>query len=475
MIQIAYNNVNAYVRGPVEEISYIVKSLEYIPKGARFFRNRKARTFFSAKYQMFPSGLLSHVTKKLHALEIGYELIDRREKPSNPYGEIALSFPLRDYQEECVKTFVEATRGYCNLMMRSGKTVIGVATTQYLNCNTLFVVNTKDLLEQTVNEYHTAGNIEAGIIGDGNFSPSVITVGMVQSLSRKIKNQDENILDFLKSIELLIFDECHSSSDSYQIVSRACRNAFYRFGLSATVSLVDRTTRMFTEAMTGPLVYTVSTSRLVEDKKVAKPKAFFLSCNIATPKPELIPTDGGIFEEFWRVYYQAAIVENQDRNYLIALLVKKLVEKGYHPLVLVESIAHGENLLKILKSRFFDTIFVSGKDNKELRAKTLAEIQEKRLQCLIATKIFSQGVNIPKLSAIINAGGLKSKSWTFQKFGRSLTAIEGKSVGLIFDFMDKDSWKLEQHSWQRFNLCKNDPAFDVFLGNIDKLEKLLDK
>jgi len=71
------------------------------------------------------------------------------------------------------------------------------------------------------------------------------------------------------------------------------------------------------------------------------------------------------------------------------------------------------------------------------------------VRIVIATAVFREGVNIPSLNAVINAGGGKSETMVKQISGRPLTLTEGKDEGIIVDFLDLSNNYLIRHTGER--------------------------
>jgi superfamily II DNA or RNA helicase len=74
------------------------------------------------------------------------------------------------------------------------------------------------------------------------------------------------------------------------------------------------------------------------------------------------------------------------------------------------------------------------------------------LNCLIST-LLGEGVDIPSMTTIIMAGGLKTPVGVVQKVGRALRKSPGKEEAIIVDFRDKGPW-LSQHFQERMDVYR---------------------
>jgi len=73
---------------------------------------------------------------------------------------------------------------------------------------------------------------------------------------------------------------------------------------------------------------------------------------------------------------------------------------------------------------------------------------------MIGTIIFQTGVDIPELTHLINARGLKSEIATIQALGRTLRKHENKQKVFIYDFIDRAPY-LAKHSKSRIAAYKS--------------------
>jgi superfamily II DNA or RNA helicase len=84
-------------------------------------------------------------------------------------------------------------------------------------------------------------------------------------------------------------------------------------------------------------------------------------------------------------------------------------------------------------------VFLSGRDDIDVREKWRHECNKRNDVCLIATYgIFQMGINIPNLKYIVLAAPFKAKIRILQSIGRALRKHVDKETGaLIFDITDQ--------------------------------------
>lgn len=409
------------------------------------------------RYGKFPAGLMSLVKKA----KPDTKFIDQRppnqslNKPLN-----IIDAKLRDYQEEAVRVFLENERGIIKLATRSGKTFIAASVTQILGKKTLFITHLKNLLEQTRTEYLNRFGIDAGHIGGGQWKPEHVTVATFQTFSKRLKGRDADTLNFLHSVEFVVFDEVHRASKEYQDISRCLVNARWRLGLSATACLTNEFNAMSSQALTGPIIYDIPISDLVDRGMVARPTVRFLDIKDKANIPKHERGD-------WTKIYDRGIVSFDIRNELIADTAVALVQEGKSVLVLVDWKSHGRILRDLVDFRA-NVKFMCGDDKAPDRKKAIIELQTHRLDVLVSTGIFNEGVDIPGLDAVIVATGGESPISLYQRYGRSMTKTSSKHTALIVDFIDRSHRNLLRQSEDRRTIVENDPAFEVITFEVKK-------
>ena len=477
MVTFKYNNIHAYVYGTNEEKAIIIDKLSYNRKGSRYYAKeewQKEASMYHAGYDRFPTGLIPFVLKETEGL-LEITLEDGRPLSRDiPLNDISLynektkaPLILHDYQQIGVDKFLENERGIIKLSTGSGKSVVAIAITQKLNRNTLFLCNTKDLLNQTREEYKHKMDIDTGIIGNGNCTIKKVTVATMQSVVRLIKKEPD-IIKYLNDIEFLVIDEVHEASKSYRKIANLMVNARWRLGLSATPFMSGKENKFKTLALIGPIIYEVKMKKMVDDKKIAKPTMIFIRNHID-------PIEGE-----WQDIYDQGIVFNEERNLKIAIIALKRLKQGKSSLILIEKTEHGREIENLLKSRC-NVKYVHGEHSSKIRKEALQDFSIGSIDVLIASRIFNKGIDIPFLETVIVASGWKSQVLVYQRAGRGVRKTPIKEETMIFDFYD-EQWYINEelehvrgvlfnHSIKRYNTCKKEKAFVLKLITLEEFMK----
>jgi superfamily II DNA or RNA helicase len=133
---------------------------------------------------------------------------------------------------------------------------------------------------------------------------------------------------------------------------------------------------------------------------------------------------------------------NERRNLAIARRVQELVAEGRQVLVCVEQILHGQTISRIAKIPF---VYSGSKD----RVETIETFKKGYTRALVTT-LLDEGFDLPSISAVVMAGGRKTKIGTIQKVGRALRPDPKFDNAIIVDFADRGR-HLSDHAVARYN------------------------
>ena len=420
----------------------------------------------------FPAGLVSSVVRVLR--DEGYKVRadDKRTLPHQadtsderlvlkPEG-----FKLRDYQLDCIRSACRAGTGIIQVATNGGKTEIACGITKAFGSEvrTLFLVRGIELLEQTRERFAIRLGIpieEIGKVGDSHFELGEwITVATPDTLYNRLKADEA--WEAFNDMDMVFADECHQvASDTFYKVLFAVK-ASLRFGLSGTP--LDRSDGQDLKliAQTGPVIYQVTNKFLIDHGYSVPVDITFLRVT----EPEL----SGSMP--YHEAYDAGVVDNVSRNKKVCGIVEQLVREGRQVLILVQRIRHGEILDDMLwstsKNEHLPHQFISGKEKSEVRRQALTDFKEGELPVLIATRILDQGIDVPRIDALVIAGGNKARIGALQRIGRGLRTGGEFDTLQVYDFLDLTQRHLTKHSQARFKIYQGEEAFNIRLGALPK-------
>tara|TARA_R110000824_G_scaffold9681_3_gene42973 strand:- start:7437 stop:8792 length:1356 start_codon:yes stop_codon:yes gene_type:complete len=391
--------------------------------------------FFSDKTGKFGTGLLSHIEEDLTYLGLDYEIEDLRTATHSK--DISLpGVTLRDYQESMVLKALEAKGCIIKAPTGAGKTLILGGLLKALHGKTgLIFFTKKQLLKQTYDKLREWG-IDVGLaFGDGVILKP-ITLCTIQSIDKVIDTH-------LKQSEFIIFDEVHEFAKGKVAtkVIKSFPNAPYRIGMTATVPR-DPMSKLNLISGLGKVIEEVSAKGLIGEGFLTEPII------------QIIPMkDVGTVEDTelsYREVYEKFITENDTRNDMIVELSKKIQQNQSRTLIIVKDLKHAE----ILHTRIPNSFKLEGKDDLATRQKTIDAFKDDKVSVLIGTTIMQTGIDIPEISHLINARGLKSEIATLQALGRALRTHKSKNQVFIYDFFDRAPY-LEKHAKERIKSYKS--------------------
>ncbi len=347
-------------------------------------------------------------------------------------------FDLYDFQEQAVETLINFRWGTCEIGTGGGKTAIAAEAIRRLATKTLFIIDGKDLLMQTKDEYEQMLGIECGVVGMGSrdFSKP-ITLATIQTLSKNAKE----FAGELSKFSFVIYDECHGvACKTHEIVSKLLTNTKYRFSFSATARRDDGNTKLI-YAHCGTIVISLPAKELIKRGVLVPP-----ICTFYKYKADISPSAD------WQSEYVDYLVENDTRNQMIVSKAKELVKEGKQLMILCTRIKHCEYLL----SQLPDAKLIYGGTKDDVRYDIKKEFNDGKFNILIGNlKIFNKGINIPSLDGVINAAGNAGDTLTVQTIGRPLRKAKGKTAAFYIDFVDNGEY-LHKHSMSRIKALRDE-------------------
>jgi len=321
--------------------------------------------------------------------------------------------------------------------MGTGKTVLAYAILHPLKFKKAIIITpSKEITEQTANEYKTTFDKKVTVYDSKTKDLSGdIVIGLINSLNKLDPSEYCDLFD------VIIIDETHhaSSFDGMHYKFLMGCLAPMRIGLTATTDKEGTEKAMAAEGLIGPVIGEFTFKEAIAKKRIAKPKIKLIS----------VPINLNIREaRTYNEIYNIGIVFNRLRNNLLADFVCENAKIGKTSLIFVKMLNHVEILMKIFAARGITCMYVTGETKSQDRARIKNLIMTKELMVGLATKAWTEGVNIPPLDIVANAAGYKSEKPVIQMAGRVLRVAEGKTEGIIVDFLDSGKY-LSDHCVNR--------------------------
>lgn len=384
--------------------------------------------FFNKKTGNFPAGLLHIVKKRFPYAEVEYK---QPLQKLNEYKTLKNLTPRED-QLELISQALEARRGIIQAPTSYGKSACIAMLCKAIPGDVLVLTHTRTLLHQTAKDLHRETGEDIGVIGDGAAEKKRITIGLIKSVSD---------LD-LMPLSGIVVDECHRCSADMLYKYILSLPVPYRFGLSAdpldeqSVKANSLYKKFRILACFGPIVSRFTIDQAKEAGIIAKP--------VITMKRILDPHNGKYTDATYQEAYDALVVNNINLHTEVANLCNTY--KSQQTMVLLRRVDHGKQLESLIPN----SRFLYGELDSSYINDSIEEFRNGKYSVLIGSDIFKEGVNIPEIDILINAGS--DVAATKQRLGRGLRKRVGKDHIEVFDFLLCGNSYVEKHSKERLRI-----------------------
>jgi len=103
---------------------------------------------------------------------------------------------------------------------------------------------------------------------------------------------------------------------------------------------------------------------------------------------------------------------------------------------------------------------ITGEVDIKKRTELLDSMRYGDLRIIIATSLADEGLDIPRLDALITAGAGKSNTRILQRVGRVLRLFQGKQDPIIVDFYDNVKY-MQGQTLKRIQIYKSESEFKL--------------
>jgi len=355
---------------------------------------------------------------------------------------------LREDQKKIIDKALYKQYGVIKAPTGTGKTILQLGIMSAFSGNVLLLAHTSSIVNQTVDKIRELNWSCTQIGGGFSFLESFNNVNdptVIATIQSFAKIDPKEYTDFF---DVVIVDEAHRVSSFDGLYHKVLSNllAPVRLGFTATLPYKEEA-KMALEGLIGPLITEQTINEAAEKKILAVPKIKIIKSKFKQSVKE---------ERKYSEVYQKGIVENYSRNRQIRDIVSEHEEKGDSVLIFVNKIEHGKNLVKLFKQRKLNVPFIKGDMPNERREIIKKSLIKKTRKIVIATTAWKEGVDIPSLDVVFNAGGGKSEIGTLQSIGRGLRRTDEKDSVVIYDFFDPSHNFLISHFGDRMVIyCEN--------------------
>ncbi|MCI8557992.1 MAG: DEAD/DEAH box helicase family protein [Lachnospiraceae bacterium] len=392
-------------------------------------------------YIRIPRGLRDNLCASCKEAGIEYELVDHREK-GRPIR-VSFNGDLKTQQNLAAQRLLAFDNGVLSAATAFGKTVVCSYLIAERKVNTLILLQSKDLLEQWVDElnkfliideepplYKTKSGREKrrdsviGILhGSKNTLTGIIDVAMIGSMYSKGKFND-----FINSYGMVLMDECHhcGSGTSIEVMQKV--NARYIYGVSATPKRGDHLEKIIFMLL-GPIRHSYTAKERAAEQGIG---------HYVYPRyTRVIDTDESK-NDINGAY--ALISMNVARNEMILEDTRYCVKEGRTPVILTRYKEQAKYLYDHLQGDAYHVFILYGdnsdKENSEVRRR-LKELPKNQSMILVATgQKIGEGFDCPRLDTLMLAAPVSFSSRLEQYIGRLNRDYDGKKEVIVYDYVD---------------------------------------
>jgi superfamily II DNA or RNA helicase len=336
---------------------------------------------------------------------------------------------LREHQDDALQS-LEALRdagktiALLDHATGAGKTVTAISDARRLGGRTLWLVHTRNLVNQTQKEFERLwSEVDTGrYYGGTHESEAYNVVGSMQSVADNLEDFGPNEFAYL------VIDEAHhAAAETYRRVLEYFQPRFI-LGLTATAQRADGQNLL---ELFRDCAHRLTLREAVERGELVPIRCVRVQTNIKLSK----------------VRYNQVQYNRKDIEEVIAipardrLIVDTYLQHvpGRKAVAFAVNVRHGQDLAEEFRRRGVAAASVSGRMSNKDRDRNLQEFAEGHLQVLCACDILNEGWDCPAVEVLLMARPTLSRVIYLQQLGRGTRKAPGKECLIVFDFVDNAS------------------------------------
>lgn len=347
-------------------------------------------------------------------------------------------FKLRDYQTETIDQIYQSMRqGHRRIIVqqppRTGKTVIMAEIARRTNDKgnrVMFLIHRKEVLDQAIATFKANG-----------VDMSLATMGMVQTLTRRVKT--------LPKPQLIFIDEAHHAiAKSYQRILKAFPNAYVLLFTATPV----RTGHDQLDKITDAIIPGKSIKWLTDQGYLA-PFRYFSMPNIDTAKLKKSSTGDYTNESMDEAIDKAVygdVIEQYNEH-----------AKGMQAVCYSYSISSAKLIADRFNEAGISAVELDGMTPVEERDELVRQFRDQKIKILVNVNLFTEGVDLPNVDCVIMVRPTQSLALYLQFAMRCLNPRKGKEA-VIIDHVE---------NWKRFGTPSADRDWEQAIVTSKKRKK----
>lgn len=364
-------------------------------------------------------------------------IVDKRISKPFPYP---IHFEMKDintgelimadkFQKKQIRNAIVKEQGILVTPTSGGKTIIMSLIINEIQECTLIVMHTSKLMNQWIKFLAEAFNLpetEIGIVGGGKFIIKPITVGLVQTVSKKYKQLSEHF-------GCIMMDECHHAPAPSFMNSIDPFPARYRYGCTATDYRKDGKQFLMFDVF-GDVVFRITDENLKEIDRICD-----VSIKVIKTNFEYREYDEDEDEiEVHPSLFLKKLTQNKERNALIYKVLEPELAEHYN-IILTDRLVQAKGFKIWLSKKGIDAkLFIGGKKYQQEGNEAIEQIDSGKLHCILGiNQASSEGISIHRLDRgyiVTPSAGNKGK--LIQQHGRLKRKHPQKTNAILYYFWD---------------------------------------
>jgi len=394
-----------------------------------------------------PRGSLKKVKEFYEKNGLIFKVIDNRVF-HNEIDVNLIDTNLEDQQDKIIKILDENEGGLVEMDMGGGKTVGIFGFISKIKQPTLILVHQLKLSDQWKGEIkkRLTGNFKLGILSGETKIDGDIVIALINT-AYNIYNDNPS---YFNKFGMVITDETHriASPMFLKVVNNI--PAKYRIGITGTAVRKDKKEFLMFEVL-GDILISIKANELKH--RITDFEYIFINTNVPYIVPSVSRWTGAKREKALDIVNAITeLTKLNKRNDVIIENIIDCIESGYYPLVLSDRVEHNKFLYEKIKSLGYKTILIIGKGRSKKDINWEDIRKDESIQCIVATtSIASEGLDLPRLSALHLTCPSSNEPKTKQRVGRIRRILGSKPLPRVYDYVDNQSY-FEDDRGNRFNL-----------------------
>lgn len=346
---------------------------------------------------------------------------------------------LRDYQREAVDQFyqqgsIHGGSGVIVLPCGSGKTLVGIAAIERLNCATLILTSNGTSVKQWKRELLERTNVDADWIGEYTGSTKEvkpITIATYQILTYR-KNKDGPFIHMGLFNErkwgLIIYDEVHLLPAPIFRMT-ATIQATRRLGLTATLIREDgQEEDVF--SLIGPKRYEQRWKTLEHSGWIASAECVEIAVPMQTMERQR-------YTQATRTVKHRIAGENPEKNQIVQQLID--YHNGSQIIVIGQYIKQLESIALELQAPL-----ITGKVLHKERELIYQQFIKGEIRVLVVSKVANFAIDLPEANVALQiSGSFGSRQEEAQRLGRILRPKKSDNHAFFYTLVTENSCEVE--------------------------------